>query len=165
MLFTKHYSEMTNQELRDELAKMLKELRGIYRAEEMYFNDDFVRQYGYKPCNIGVKVYDEEAITVGLIKQMQTDYNLKDDDEVQIAYNEDDGFVSTVLSFKTRVKESDLDYYSRIKDIYLDTVKVDKVHKFISDVKKRTGAEMPYYAAKAAMEILESYKQSKENAK
>ena len=161
MLFTKHYSEMTNQELRDQTAKMLKELRSIYRAKDMFWNDDFVRIYEYVPCiNTRVEVYDEESITIGLIKKMQLDYNLKDDDEVLIAYNEDDGVLSTVLHFKTCVEENDLNYYSRIKDIYLDTIQVDKVHKFISDVKKRTGTEMPYYAAKAAMEILEGYKEN-----
>lgn len=142
MLFSKHYSEMTNQEIRDELAKMLKELRRTYRSKDMLWNDDFVRSYKYNPCvssdsnYIRIEVYDEDAITIGLIKEMQLRYGLKDEDEVQIAYNEDDGIISTVLHFKTRVKESDLEYHSRIKDVYLDTIQVDKVHKFISAIKK-----------------------------
>lgn len=170
MLFTKHYSEMTNQELRDELAKMLKELRTNYRSRSWNWNDDFVRQYKQSPIKYknGIDilqfVYNDNnpCITLKAIKDIQALHNLKDTDSICLTSGEDyDGCIETVLTFMSEVPESDLEYYSRIKDIYLHNMKTDKVHKFISDVKKRTGTEIPYYAAKAAMEILESYKANK----
>lgn len=173
MLFTKHYSEMTNQELRDELAVMLKELRSNLIKEGCYWPTDLMRQSKQQEvisdCTypITVKVsYDIEnsnMINIALVKQLQEQFNLKDTDSLVLDYAEDsDGFGSVTLSFAREVKDSDLDYYFKVKEMYLENTKLNKVHKFISDIKKRTGTEMPYYQAKAAMEILEGYKENKE---
>lgn len=169
MLFSKHYSEMTNQELRDELAVMLKELRCSYRLRNLNYNDYYIRQYKKLPikCKNGVDtlqlVYGETnpCVTLATINGIQALHDLKDTDSVCVTSGEDsDGYIETVLTFMTEVLESDIDYYFRIKDFYLQNASNDKIYKFILDVKKRTGTEMPYYAAKAAMEILESYKEN-----
>ena len=166
---TKHYSEMTNQELRDELSKMLKYLISTNKNKDTYWVSDFIRGTNSVPCLCNnqqdiIRVsfpWSESDITIGLIKELQKEHNLKDTDEVLIAYNEDeDGVIDTVLSFKTQVSESDLEYYNRIKEMYLQDQEQDKVYRFIADLKKRTGTEMPYYQAKAAMEILESCKEN-----
>ena len=170
MLFAKHYSEMTNQEIRDELAVMLKELRRNLIKEGCYWPTDLMRQSKQQEVISGctypsaVKVsYDIEnsnMINIALVKQLQEQFNLKDTDSLVLDYAEDyDGFGSVTLSFAREVKDSDIEYCSKIKEMDLENTKSNKVHKFISDVKKRTGTEMPYYQAKAAMEILESYKE------
>ena len=171
MLFSKLYSEMTNQELRDETAKMLKELRRNLIKEGRYWPTDLMRQSKQQEVSSGctypstVKVsYDIEnsnMINIALVKQLQEQFNLKDTDSLVLDYAEDyDGFGSVTLSFAREIKDNDLDYYFKVKEMYLENNKLNKIYRFISDVKKRTGTEMPYYAAKAAMEILESYKES-----
>ena len=171
MLFSKHYSEMTNQEIRDELAKMLKELRRNLIKEGCYWPADLMRQSKQQEVSSGctypstVKVsYDIEnsnMINIALVKQLQEQFNLKDTDSLVLDYTEDsDGFGSVTLSFTREVKDSDIEYYFKVKEMYLENNKSNKIHKFILDVKKRTGTEMPYYQAKAAMEILESYKEN-----
>jgi hypothetical protein len=171
---TKHYSEMTNKEIRDELSKMIKELRYSYHKDNAFWNDDFVRQTKQVPIKgfngidyLKFVLYeDDPTLTLGAIKGVQTAYNLKDTDSISVRQGTDsDGFLETCVVFMTTARESDLEYYSRIKELYLDWNQTDKVYKFISDIKKRTGTDIPYYQAKAAMEILESYKQSKENLK
>lgn len=170
MLFTKHYSEMTKQELRGELAVMLRELRISYKSRNLDYNDYFIRQYKKVPIKYknGIDtlqfVYGETnpCITLATIRYIQALHGLKDADSICISSGEDsDGYIETVLTFMREVLESDIDYYCRIKDFYLQNINTDKIHKFISAIKKRTGTEVPYYAAKAAMEILESYKANK----
>lgn len=172
---TKHCSEMTNKEIRDELSKMLKELRSNAMQKDSYYPSDYLRETKQEkvssgcayPDAIGVtyNVGEEQKITISLIKELQAIFDLKDTDSLVYDYNQDYDFGTVTLGFSREVKDTDLEYYNKIKDIYLSEQKQDKVHKFIYDLKKRTGTEMPYYAAKAAMEILESYKQSKENLK
>lgn len=172
MLFEKHYSEMTNQEIRDELAVMLKALRSNLIKQGCYWPIDLMRQLKQQEVSSGctypraVKVsYDIEnsnMVNIALVKQLQKEFNLKDTDSLVLDYAEDyDGFASVTLSFAREVKDSDIEYYSKIKEMYLENTKSNKIHKFISDVKKRSGTEIPYYAAKAAIEILESYKANK----
>lgn len=162
---TKHYSEMQVKEIRDELAAILKELRSNFIEKYIYYPCDLLRQEKdvycmFNDCDRMRFIFPQDyRISISLIKEIQEQYSLKDTDTVSIAYNEDyDGYPETVLTFSTKVKETDLEYYQRIKELYLEQKQVDKIYKFISDIKKRTGTEMPYYAAKAAMEILESYK-------
>lgn len=173
---TKHYSEMTNKEIRDELSKMIKELRSNAMQKDSYYPSDYLRETKQEKVSSGCAYPDavgvtynadeDQRITIGLIKELQAIFDLKDSDSLVYEYNEDyDGFGTVTLGFSREVKETDLEYYNKIKDIYLSEQKQDKVHKFIYDLKKRTGTDIPYYQAKAAMEILESYKQSKENSK
>ena len=164
---TKHYSEMTNQEIRDELAVMLKALRASYKAKNWNWNDDFVRESKQLPIKHknGIDtlqfVYSEinACISLATIKDIQEQHNLKDTDSICVTSGEDyDGCIETVLVFMTEVQENDLQYYSRIKELYLDTVEQDNVHKFISDIKKSTGIDTPYYAAKKMLEIFKANK-------
>ncbi len=166
-LFEKNTSEMQAKEIRDELAVMLKELRAIYWSRNLYWNDDFIRQNNKVPIKYknGIDtlqfMYGESDawITIAAIKDIQALHGLKDTDSICMSSGKDyDGYIETVLTFMTEVKETDLEYYQRIKELYLQQKQVDKVHKFIYDIKKRTGVDTPYYAAKAAMEIFEAYK-------
>lgn len=167
MLFSKLYSEMTNQEIRDELAVMLKELRASYKSRDLNWNDDFVRESKQLPIKYknGIDtlqfVYSEinACISLATIKNIQERHNLKDTDSICVTLGEDcDGYIETVLTFMTEVQESDLQYYSRIKELYLDVVEQDSIHKFISDIKKSTGIDTPYYAAKKMLEIFKANK-------
>lgn len=166
---TKHYSEMQVKEIRDELAAMLKELRTNLMKDGCYWPTDLMRQSKVQAVQSGctypgtVKVsYDIEnssMIDIALVKQLQQEFNLKDTDSLVFDYSEDyDGFGSVTLSFAREEKETDLEYYSKIKELYLENSKSNKVHKFILDIKKRTGVDTPYYQAKKMLEIFEEYK-------
>ena len=98
-------------------------------------------------------------ITIGSIKAIQSLHSLKDTDSICVTTGEDyDGCIETVLVFMTEVLESDLDYYYRIKELYLQNTSTDKVYKFISDIKKSTGVDITYYVAKNMLEIFKANK-------
>lgn len=167
MLFEKHYSEMTNQEIRDELAVMLKALRSNLIKQGCYWPTDLMRQSKTQEVSPGctypstVKVsYDIEnssMINIALVKQLQKEFNLKDTDSLVLDYAEDhDGFGSVTLSFAREIKENDLEFYSRTKELYLENNMSNKIYKFISDIKKSTGIDTPYYAAKKMLEIFKA---------
>ena len=158
---------MTNQEIRDELAVMLKALRASYKSRDLNWNDDFVRESKQVPIKYknGIDnlkfVYNEinPYITIGDIKDIQSQHSLKDTDSICVTTGEDyDGCIETVLVFMTEVLESDLDYYYRIKELYLQNTSTDKVYKFISDIKKSTGVDITYYVAKNMLEIFKANK-------
>lgn len=98
-------------------------------------------------------------INIALIKQLQNKFNLKDTDSLVLDYAEDyDGFGSVTLSFTREIKENDLDYYSRTKELYLENDRSNKIYKFISDIKKSTGVDITYYTAKNMLEIFKANK-------
>lgn len=161
---------MTNKEIRDELSKMLKELRKKYISEGQYYPSDLVRGTNQQAVPSGcaypsvVKVqydYEESSkITVGLIKQLQVDFDLEDTDSLVYEYNEDyDDFCTVALKFSRAVKETDIEYSNRIKELYLAEHQNDKVLAFILDIKKSTGVDTPYYAAKKMLEIISKQKE------